>query len=118
MPLDAVTLRALTRELKNCAEGAKIDRVQQPEKEVLLLTLRTHEGSRKLLVSASVSGARVHFTQQSLENPAEPPMFCMLLRKHLVGARIRAIEQPELERMLLARGTKWATRAKKRSLSS
>ena len=103
MPLDAVTLRALTRELKNCAEGAKIDRVQQPEKEVLLLTLRTHEGSRKLLVSASVSGARVHFTQQSLENPAEPPMFCMLLRKHLVGARIRAIEQPELERMLLFR---------------
>ena len=103
MPLDAVTLRALTRELKNSAEGAKIDRVQQPEREVLLLTLRTREGNKKLLISASVSGARVHFTQQSFENPSEPPMFCMLLRKHLVGARIREIEQPEMERMLIFR---------------
>lgn len=101
MPLDAVTLRGLANELQSAAVGAKIDRVQQPEKEVLLLTLRTREGTRKLLVSASVSGARVHFTSQSLENPAEPPMFCMLLRKHLVGARIREIEQPDMERMLL-----------------
>ncbi len=101
MPLDAVTLRGLTRELKKGAEGAKIDRVQQPEKDMLLLTLRTREGNRKLLISASVSGARVHFTAQSFENPAEPPMFCMLLRKHLVGAKINTIEQPEFERMLL-----------------
>ncbi|MBR0208579.1 MAG: NFACT family protein [Oscillospiraceae bacterium] len=103
MPLDAVTLHGLTQELRSCAEGARIDRVQQPEKEVLLLTLYTGEGSRRLLLSASVSGARVHFTAQSFENPAEPPMFCMLLRKHLIGARIRRIEQPEMERMLLFR---------------
>ena len=101
MPLDAVTLYALTRELKQRAEGAKIDRVQQPERDLLLLSLRTREGNEKLLVSASVSGARVHFTAQSFENPAEPPMFCMLLRKHLVGARILKIEQPAWERMLL-----------------
>ena len=69
MPLDAVTLCALTAELKELAEGAKIDRVQQPEKEVLLLTLRTREGNRRLLISAAVSGARVHFTGQSFENP-------------------------------------------------
>ena len=103
MPLDAVTLRGLTRELKKSAEGARIDRVQQPEKDVLLLSLHTHEGNRRLLLSASVSGARVQFTERSFENPAEPPMFCMLLRKHLVGARIRSIEQPETERMLLFR---------------
>ena len=60
MPLDAVTLRGLTRELQTSAEGARIDRVQQPEKEVVLLTLYTGEGSRKLLLSVSVSGARVH----------------------------------------------------------
>ncbi len=105
MPLDAVTLCALTAELKELAEGAKIDRVQQPEKEVLLLTLRTREGNRRLLISAAVSGARVHFTGQSFENPAEPPMFCMLLRKHLVGARIRELVQPDFERMLLFRLT-------------
>ncbi len=103
MPLDAVTLRGLTRELQTSAVGAKIDRVQQPEKDMLLLTLRTREGNRRLLISASVSGARAHFTAQSFENPAEPPMFCMLLRKHLIGARIRSIEQPEMERMLLFR---------------
>ncbi|MBR0040320.1 MAG: NFACT family protein [Oscillospiraceae bacterium] len=101
MPLDAVTLRGLTRELQAAAQGARIDRVQQPEKDVLLLTLYTREGNRRLLLSASVSGARVHFTEECFENPTEPPMFCMLLRKHLVGARITAIEQPEMERMLL-----------------
>ena len=103
MPLDAVVLRGLARELRESAVGAKIDRVQQPEKEVILLTLRTREGNRKLLLSAAVSGARVHFTALSFENPSEPPMFCMLLRKHLTGARIRSIEQPDLERMLLIR---------------
>ncbi len=103
MPLDAVTLSALAAELMPGLEGARIDRVQQPEKEMLLLTVRTKEGNRRLLVSASVSGARVHYTEQSFENPAEPPMFCMLLRKHLVGARIRELCQPEMERLLLFR---------------
>lgn len=103
MPLDAITLHALCGELKAGAEGAKIDRVQQPEKDKILLSLRTREGNKRLLICASASGARVHFTAESFENPAEPPMFCMLLRKHLVGARIREILQPELERMLLFR---------------
>ena len=65
MPLDAVLLRGLTDELRKSAVGAKIDRVQQPEKEMLLLTLHTNEGGRKMLLSAAVSGARVHFTSQS-----------------------------------------------------
>ena len=101
MPLDAVTLRGLTRELQTEAQDARIDRVQQPEKDVVLLTLYTREGNRRLLISASVSAARVHFTDEGFENPAEPPMFCMLLRKHLVGARIVSIDQPDMERMLL-----------------
>ena len=107
MPLDAITIYALSLELKAQAEGAKIDRIQQPEKDVLLLTLRTHEGNRRLLISASASGARVHFTEEKPENPAEAPMFCMLLRKHLVGARIRAVEQPQMERLLLFRLSAW-----------
>jgi len=103
MPLDAITLQALCLELIKGAEGAKIDRVQQPERDKLLLTLRTREGNRRLLISIASSGARVHFTNESFENPAEPPMFCMLLRKHLIGARIREITQPDWERMLLFR---------------
>lgn len=102
MPLDAITLHALTLELK-AAEGARIDRVQQPEKDKILLSLRTREGNRRVLISAAAYGARVHFTAESFENPAEPPMFCMLLRKHLIGAHIRKIEQPDWERMLLIR---------------
>ena len=105
MPLDAVMLDALARELDSALQGAKIDRVQQPEKDLLLFSLRTAGGNKKLLVSVRSGSARVHFTAQSFENPAEPPMFCMLLRKHLTGARILSVTQPDYERMLLLRLT-------------
>ncbi|MBR3293074.1 MAG: NFACT family protein [Oscillospiraceae bacterium] len=101
MPLDAITLHALCKELAPALAGAKIDKVQQPERDLLLLSLRTLQGNKKLLIAAGTSGARVHFTAETPENPAEPPMFCMLLRKHLVGARIRTITQPSFERMLV-----------------
>ena len=101
MPLDAVTLRGLKMEIQAYATDARIDRIQQPEKELLIFSLYTKEGNRRLILNASVSGARVHFTEQVYENPSEPPMFCMLLRKHLAGARIRYIEQPDMERVLL-----------------
>ena len=101
MPLDTVFLSGLTGELKARITGAKIDKVQQPERDLLLLSLRTHDGNARLLVHGGVGSARVHLTQGRFENPASPPMFCMLLRKHLVGARIRSVEQPEGERILL-----------------
>lgn len=100
MPLDAVTLAALTQELRPELEGAKIDKIQQPERDMLLLSLRCRSGNKRLLITAGTGNARVHFTAESMENPAEPPMFCMLLRKHLTGARIRSVEQPNRERML------------------
>ena len=101
MPLDAIALRGLRQELAFVLEGAKIDKVQQPERDLLLLSLRTASGNKKLLIACGTGNARVHLTELSPENPAEPPMFCMLLRKHLVGARIRALIQPDAERMLL-----------------
>ena len=101
MPLDALTIQALAAELAPQLEGAKIDKVQQPERDLILLSLRTKNGNRKLLLSAGVGSARLHFTHESIENPAEPPMFCMLLRKHLQGARIESLTQPEHERMLI-----------------
>ena len=101
MPLDACTLSALLRELKEAGEGAKIDKVQQPERDRILLSLRTPMGNRKLLLAAGTGNARVHFTEETMTNPAEPPMFCMLLRKHLLGGRIREITQPDWERMLV-----------------
>ena len=101
MPLDAITVTALRRELWEKLEGAKIDKVQQPERDMLILSLRGKTGNFRLLLAAGVGNARVHITRESMENPAEPPMFCMLLRKHLVGARIAALEQPDHERMLV-----------------
>lgn len=101
MPLDAVFLTGLTRELETRITGAKIDKVQQPERDLLLLSLRTHDGNARLLVNGGVGSARVHLTQGSFENPQEPPMFCMLLRKHLVGARIESLVQPDFERLLI-----------------
>ena len=100
MPLDAICLQALTAELAPQLEGARIEKVQQPERDLLLLSVRGKQGGGKLLISAGTGNARVHFTTESMENPAEPPMFCMLLRKHLVGARILSVAQPDHERML------------------
>ena len=103
MPLDSVFLSGLAGELQQKLTGAKIDKVQQPERDMLLLSLRMPGGNGRLLINGGVGSARVHLTEGRFENPAEPPMFCMLLRKHLVGARIAAVEQPHDERLLLLR---------------
>ena len=101
MPLDAICLSGVTRELKEKLTGAKIDRIQQPERDMVLFTLRSSGETVRLLCAVGTGNARVHLTRASFENPAEPPMFCMLLRKHLLGARITGVTQPEGERMLV-----------------
>lgn len=101
MPLDAICLAGLTKELKAVLIGGRIDKVQQPERDMLLISLRSLGENRRLLISCGTGTARVHLTKSSLENPAEPPMFCMLMRKHLVGARILDVEQPDMERMMV-----------------
>ena len=101
MPLDAIYLSALTGELREKIEGGRIDKVQQPERDMLLISLRSKGENLKLLLSAGTGRARVQLTESGFENPAEPPMFCMLLRKHLVGAKIVSLRQPEWERMLI-----------------
>ena len=101
MPLDAVCIHALAAELDDRLAGGRIDKVQQPEKDLLLLTLRARGENLRLLLSAGTGSARAHVTGASYENPQEAPMFCMLLRKHLVGARILSVRQPDWERMLI-----------------
>lgn len=103
MPLDAICLRALKNELSEKLVGMKIDKVQMPERDLIILSLRGNGDSFKLLLSAGVGSARMHITSEKFENPKSPPMFCMLLRKHLQGASILALEQPNDERMLQLR---------------
>ena len=101
MPLDAITVSALTKELKCELQGGKIEKVQQPQKDMLLISFRAKGRNRKLVLSSATGGARLHITENSLENPAEAPMFCMLMRKHLVGSKILSVSQPEHERMIV-----------------
>ena len=100
MPLDAITLTALKNELSESLSGARIDRVQQPENDTLILSVRSRDFSGRLLMCAGSGSARVHFTSARYENPAQPPMFCMLMRKHIEGARILSVRQPPMERLL------------------
>lgn len=101
MPLDALFLSGLTKELQMRVTGAKIDKVQQPERDMILVSLRGKGENLRILLAAGTGNARVHLTETAFENPTEPPMFCMLLRKHLVGARIAELYQPDYERILV-----------------
>ena len=101
MPLDAICLTAVKNELSNQINGMKIDKVQQPERDVIVLTLRGTGGKTlRLLMSMGADDARIHLTEHKFENPQSPPMFCMLLRKHITGARIVDMIQPPAERAL------------------
>lgn len=100
MPLDAITLSSVVEELKSHILGAKLDKIYQPTRDQVVFLLRTKEGASRLLLSANPSAPRVHFTRESVENPASPPMFCMLLRKHLAGGRFEDITQPPMERVV------------------
>jgi len=101
MALDGMMLSMLRRELSGALIGARIDKIYQPSREELVFLLRTQDGNRRLLFSAQASAARAHLTRLACENPAQPPMFCMLLRKQLGGAKLAAIRQPGFERVLL-----------------
>ena len=100
MPLDALCLSGVVHELQNALSGAKIDKIYQPGRDEVVLALRAPAGHVKLLLSANPSHPRAHLTQISRENPDKPPMFCMLLRKHLAGARLLELVQPPMERVV------------------
>ncbi len=100
MALDGIFTGLLAHELESTAIGAKVNQVQQPSRDELILQLHTFEGNRKLLICARADSPRVGFTSYGAENPKEPPMFCMFLRKHLCGARIKAVRQHESERLI------------------
>ena len=96
MPLDAICLQAVVEELRPQLLGLRIDKVQQPARDQVILLLR----GRRLLLNAGANAPRIQLTEIVRDNPAEPPMFCMLLRKHLTGAKIAGLAQPPLERLV------------------
>ena len=100
MALDGIFLNLLSNELKCLAVGTRIEKVHQPTKEEIVLTLRGKTGAGRLLLSARADSPRIHYTKYAPENPQNPPMFCMLMRKRLSGARLVGISQEALERIL------------------
>ena len=98
MAFDAFFLTAVLEEVRRKCTGARVDKIHQPSRDTLILHLRGRESREKLLFAANPTAPRLHLTAASPENPAEPPMFCMLLRKHLLGAKLAEISQPPMER--------------------
>ena len=100
MALDGAFLACLRQEIWDSLPAARIDKIHQPGREELIIALRYKGGNRKLYLSAGANSPRIHFTDTAPENPAQPPMFCMLLRKRLTGGRLAAIRQEGWERAL------------------
>ena len=98
MAFDAFFLSAVLEEVKERCIGARIDKIHQPSRDTLLLQLHSRDCRGKLLFAANPTAPRLHLTTASPENPAEPPMFCMLLRKHLMGAKLAEVTQIPMER--------------------
>lgn len=100
MTLDGLTLHYIVEELKDVIIGCKVDKIHQPQPDTLVLALRAPGNNPKLLISAGAFDSRMHLTEQKYLNPLSPPMFCMFLRKHITGAKITAIAQTGLERIV------------------
>ncbi|MDE6784693.1 MAG: NFACT family protein, partial [Ruminococcus sp.] len=99
MALDGAFLYAVKMELQPLI-GGRVEKVSQPSREEIIISIRTRQGSRKLYISANAGSARVHVTKKQPDNPQTPPMFCMLLRKRLGNGKLIAIRQDGLERIL------------------
>ncbi len=100
MSLDGIAIHAITDELSHILIGGRVDKVQQPDATTITLLIRQHGTNLRLLLSAHPQTARMALTQTAKPNPAQPPLFCMVLRKHLEGAKITAIRQIGWERIV------------------
>lgn len=100
MPMDGIMLTYIAAELSDALIGGRVDKVSQPEGDTLVLLIRNQNKNHKLLLCASPNNARCHLSYLNHLNPPEPPMFCMLLRKHLLNARLSAIRQIDGDRQL------------------
>ncbi len=99
MALDGAFLYAIKSELQPLI-GGRVEKIHQPSREEIIISIRTRQGSRKVYISANAGSARVHITEKSVDNPQTPPMFCMLLRKRLGSGKLMDIRQDGLERIL------------------
>ena len=100
MALDTITINYLVKEFCQELIGARIEKVYQPERDEILLNIKSRTCSQRLVISANSAQPRIHFTKVQKENPKTAPLFCMLLRKHLQSGKIVSIHQIDFERII------------------
>lgn len=100
MALDGIFLRHIKNEIEQQALLARVSQIYQPNRDELVFVLRTFGGSKKLLLSSRANSPRVNFCEKTPENPAQPPMFCMLLRKRIGGGKLVSVRQAGCDRIL------------------
>ncbi len=100
MAFDGFVTHNMVRELKNTLLLGKVDKIYQPEKDEITVSIRTHDGTYRLLLSAATSNPRLHLSDASRQNPINAPLFCMILRKHLTGGKIIGISQHGFDRVV------------------
>ena len=100
MAFDGITVSAIKAEIEDKILGGRIDKVYQPEKDEIILGIRSMGQAYKLLLTSNASNPKFHFTQTNPSNPMTPPLFCMVMRKHLQSGKIIKIEQPDFDRIL------------------
>jgi len=100
MAFDACMLACVAKEINSIGGGGRVEKIYQPEHDEIVLLMRTTMGGKRLLINGGVNNPRIHFTSVIKENPAQAPMFCMLLRKHLSGATLESVEQMGFERVV------------------
>ncbi|WP_432400714.1 Rqc2 family fibronectin-binding protein [Wukongibacter sp. M2B1] len=101
MPFDGLVINSLAFELKNALLNKKIEKIYQPEEDEILIKFRNVENNNKLLISVNSSFPHLCLTNSQKNNPLNPPMFCMLLRKHLHGGKIVDVNQVDFERIIV-----------------
>lgn len=101
MAFDAGYLAAIAEEITRVGLGGRVEKVYQPERDTVVLQMRTFAGGARLLCNAGSSNPRIGFTAINMENPQNPPLFCVLLRKHLSGAKLIGVRQIGFERVLV-----------------
>lgn len=100
MAFDACLLACIAKEINAIGAGGRIEKIYQPERDEIILQMRTRDGGKRLLINAGSNNPRICFTNTTKENPMQAPMFCMLLRKHLSGATLSSVEQMEFDRVV------------------
>lgn len=99
MPLDATAVRCAAYEINENLAGGRIEKIYQPERDEIVLIVKNNKSTNRLVISANSQNPRIYLTREVKENPSEPPMFCMLMRKHILSGKIISVESVGFERV-------------------